>query len=345
MLMGGEYVMNKKAVSKYGTGFMSALNSGSIQGFARGGQVRDKEGMFMTPGVNGAGAIRGGANLMSFATQTPLAMGRDDLRGYGAFLGSESARMTGFGRRNNPAFQKVQSAKLQAFQLAGQEIAARQQASDQKVSLGSMLASAAISTLVGYGATQLGSTMGLGSGMSKLIGSSAGNYAGMLTTGAPSSGGAFGAAATEDGAFTNIFSPDPTRYGAGGYKFTATGGAIPRTSGVDTVPAMLSGGEFVMNAAATQNIGAANLQALNSGSTGLNDNSDLVLKLDELIRATEDSQTAGNISITVNGSNGSESSVGGQGASEEQRNLSEKIKSAVKQVIADEKRLGGQLRR
>ena len=400
MLMGGEYVMNKKAVSKYGTGFMSALNSGSIQGFARGGQVRDKEGMFMTPGVNGAGAIRGGANLMSFATQTPLAMGRDDLRGYGAFLGSESARMTGFGRRNNPAFQKVQSAKLQAFQLAGQEIAARQQASDQKVSLGSMLASAAISTLVGYGATQLGSTMGLGSGMSKLIGSSVGNYAGMLTTGAPSSGGAFGAAATESGAFTNLFSPkvdlseikganlnvitksaatrsksaatmplarpssdaimtiDGIKHNlgdlfdedgdlTGSYPMIpklATGGLIPAAGGVDTVPAMLSGGEFVMNAAATQNIGASNLQALNSG-TGVSDNSDLVLKLDELIRATEDSQTAGNISITVNGSNGSESSVGGQGASEEQRNLSEKIKSAVKQVIADEKRLGGQLRR
>jgi TP901 family phage tail tape measure protein len=400
MLMGGEYVMNKKAVSKYGTGFMSALNSGSIQGFARGGQVRDKEGMFMTPGVNGAGAIRGGANLMSFATQTPLAMGRDDLRGYGAFLGSESARMTGFGRRNNPAFQKVQSAKLQAFQLAGQEIAARQQASDQKVSLGSMLASAAISTLVGYGATQLGSTMGLGSGMSKLIGSSAGNYAGMVTTGAPSSGGAFGAAATESGAFTNLLSSkvdlseieganlnvitksaatrsksaatmplarpssdaimtiDGIKHNlgdlfdedgdlTGSYPMIpkrATGGLIPAAGGVDTVPAMLSGGEFVMNAAATQNIGASNLQALNSG-TGVSDNSDLVLKLDELIRATEDSQTAGNISITVNGSNGSESSVGGQGASEEQRNLSEKIKSAVKQVIADEKRLGGQLRR
>ena len=355
MLMGGEYVMNKKAVSKYGTGFMSALNSGSIQGFARGGQVRDKEGMFMTPGVNGAGAIRGGANLMSFATQTPLAMGRDDLRGYGAFLGSESARMTGFGRRNNPAFQKVQSAKLQAFQLAGQEIAARQEASDQKVSLGSMLASAAISTLVGYGATQLGSTMGLGSGMSKLIGSSVGNYAGMATTGAPSSGGAFGAAATEDGAFTNLFSPkvdlseieganlNVIKRSAAARKL-ATGGLIPTAGGVDTVPAMLSGGEFVMNAAATQNIGASNLQALNSG-TGVSDNSDLVLKLDELIRATEDSQAAGNISITVNGSNGSESSVGGQGASEEQRNLSEKIKSAVKQVIADEKRLGGQLRR
>ena len=130
--------------------------------------------------------------------------------------------------------------------------------------------------------------------------------------------------------------------GADGYR--ATGGLIPAAGGVDTVPAMLSGGEFVMNAAATKNIGSDNLQALNSG-VGVGDNADLVAKLEELILATEASQSTGEINITVNGSNGTDTQNSGQDTTDQQKQLSERIKVAVKQVIADEKRLGGQLRR
>jgi hypothetical protein len=39
LLMGGEFVVNKNAVRKYGTGFFERLNRGQIQGFANGGQV------------------------------------------------------------------------------------------------------------------------------------------------------------------------------------------------------------------------------------------------------------------------------------------------------------------
>ena len=124
----------------------------------------------------------------------------------------------------------------------------------------------------------------------------------------------------------------------------ATGGLIPAAGGVDTVPAMLSGGEFVMNAAATRNIGAGNLQALNSGA-GTGDNTDLISKLDELIIATETSQSTGDINITINGSNGAETETQGQNSTDQQKMLSDKIKTAVKQIIADEKRLGGQLRK
>ena len=382
MLMGGEYVMNKQAVQRYGTGFMEALNSGSLRGYARGGQVRDEEGMFTTPGMNGAGAIVGGANLMSFATQTPAALGRDTITSSGAFLDAESGRMTMFGRRNNPQFQKVQDAKRQAFDLAIKEREAYAQAEAQKVSLGSMLASAAISTIASFGISKV-----LGGGdMAKLIGSSLGNVAGTAVTGAPASGGVFGAMATDPKAVSDFFDiftggekVDLSGVGSGsGIKFSpksasarpsgnsaplldlyegarlggkmtmlpklaATGGLIPAAGGVDTVPAMLSGGEFVMNAAATRNIGAGNLQALNSGA-GV-DNTDLVSKLDELILATEASQSTGEINITVNGSNGTDTQTSGQDTTDQQRQLSERIKVAVKQVIADEQRLGGQLRR
>ena len=39
LLMGGEFVVNKGAVKKYGTGFFEKLNRGQVQGFANGGQV------------------------------------------------------------------------------------------------------------------------------------------------------------------------------------------------------------------------------------------------------------------------------------------------------------------
>jgi len=122
-------------------------------------------------------------------------------------------------------------------------------------------------------------------------------------------------------------------------KKKAAGGAIPYTAGVDTVPAMLSGGEFVMNAAATQNIGKGNLAALNSGARG--GNGEVVGKLDELIEVSGGSgETV--INITVN-SDGSETEDGGQGE-EQKRTLAMRIKDTVKQVIEDEKRLGGSLR-
>ena len=366
---------------------MEAINSGSVRGFARGGQVRDEEGMFTTPGMRGAGAIVGMRDLMSFATQTPTALGRDDIRSEGAFLDAESGRFTMFGRRNNPQFQKVQDAKRQALGLAAKEFEAHQQAKEQEVSLGDMLMSAAISTIVSFGTSKfLGGLKGadgkplIGKGMTGLLSSGAGNLAGVLTTGAPASGGVFGAAAAS-GELMNIFSDKPkanpnqpvsapsaanlplrvdqlpelqNAIGADGRPIMlpidgtmprqATGGLIPAAGGVDTVPAMLSGGEFVMNAAATRNIGAGNLQALNSGA-GTGDNTDLVAKLDELITATETSQSTGDINITINGSNGTESQTGGEDAPERERKLSERIKVAVKQVIADEQRLGGQLRK
>jgi TP901 family phage tail tape measure protein len=379
MLMGGEFVMNKKAVRKYGMGFMSALNNGSLQGFASGGQVKDREGMFTTPGMNGAGAIKGAANLLSFATQTPVALNRDTITSSGAFLDAESGRMTMFGRRNNPQFQKVQDAKRQAFDLYASEMNARQQAKEQekanKKALMDSLKGAAISAVVGVGMKSMAA--GFKAGFSGTEGS----FGAKL--GAGLKGTIFGGndiAGQSYGGLSNLFTgrgfqSGPSGLGSGftpksasaipsgnsaplldlyegarlGGKITmlpkraATGGLIPAAGGVDTVPAMLSGGEFVMNAAATRNIGAGNLQALNSGA-GV-DNTDLVSKLDELILATEASQSTGEINITVNGSNGTDTQTSGQDTTDQQRQLSERIKVAVKQVIADEQRLGGQLRR
>lgn len=139
-------------------------------------------------------------------------------------------------------------------------------------------------------------------------------------------------------------SPDPTTWTR-----RATGGTIPPTSGVDTVPTMLSGGEFIMNRAASQNIGAGNLQALNAGASSLPTeekteelNGKLIAKLDELIEATSG---GGDITINVEAATGKASEEGGNSENEKRMQMARLIKDMVLKVIQDEKRLGGVLRR
>ena len=420
MLMGGEFVMKKKAVQKYGTGFMNSLNNGSIQGYASGGivanQKRDKEGMFTTPGVGGAGNITGMRDLLSFATQSPAAMNRDSLfssgSASGAFLDPESARLSMFGRRNNNQFSKVQDAKRQAFDLfvsqSNAEAEATRVGKERKDQFKKDLISAGVSSLVGFGASALGSKLNVEGGQFQGIGKALsigaggiGNVAGALASnGGQAYFGGFGAGAQQYGAkaieeVKQLFrggkstssSPETNTLGIasaninesgldyvskGGKSFgvnaydeklsdelgdlfetagssilpvlpnRAAGGTIPSAAGVDTVPTMLSGGEFVMNAAATQRIGTGNLQSLNSGSSVGGDNKDLISKLDQLITATEKSGS-GEINITIN-KDGSENTANSQDTSRSEQEFSQKIKTAVKQVIANEQRLGGQLR-
>ena len=124
-------------------------------------------------------------------------------------------------------------------------------------------------------------------------------------------------------------------------KGKATGGAVPYSAGIDSVPTMLSGGEFVMNAAATQTLGAGNLAALNAGGgIGGGGGGAIVGKLDELNETIASSNTE--INITVN-SDGTENTNAAD-APDQQRGLAVKIKDVVRQVIEDEKRLGGSLR-
>jgi hypothetical protein len=129
----------------------------------------------------------------------------------------------------------------------------------------------------------------------------------------------------------------------------ATGGQIPTKTGIDTVPAMLSGGEFIMNSAATQNIGAGNLSALNSGASSVVTeekseelNEKIISKLDELIETFAANQSS-SINITVNKDGKSEESS--ENASEKDKGLADKIRQAVIQIIEQEKRLGGTLRK
>jgi TP901 family phage tail tape measure protein len=127
MLMGGEYVVKKSAVNKYGKGFLDAINSGNMRGYATGGLV-DPETFptqtgrsgFFTPGDYGQGAITGKNELLTFATQSFTGGQYDYMGGFGMSgasvgLEPESARLSSFGRENSPMFERVQQSKDEAF--------------------------------------------------------------------------------------------------------------------------------------------------------------------------------------------------------------------------------------
>ena len=359
LLTGGEFVMRRSAVERYGPEFMSALNAGRVQGFANGG-------MF-TPGSFGQGAIRGSSNLLSFATQSFTGGGFDRIGGGKglafASLEPQSGRLTMFGRRNSPMFQREQQSKQEAFGLFARQSQLEAQLKEQrkqerKAFLGSIIglvSSIALSEITsGIFGGKKGSKIPKAQIVPEGLAQDISDIKRALRSMPINVGGA--GTGFVGGENNLIFGPQfkgppsnrvtgivqgvlPARGEYGGSY--ATGGYISPSAGIDNVPAMLSGGEFVMNAAATQRIGRGNLAAANSGATGGDDKQAVIDRLDQLIAVSSDTgETV--VNITIN-SDGTETQSGN--AEEDQQNLAKKIKDVVKQTISDEKRLGGSLRR
>jgi predicted chitinase len=434
LLMGGEFVMNKKSVSKYGMNFMNQLNNGNLPKFAKGGSVEESvsnleeigkhriltgktgsniageystskipkqsatQGSFYSPGMYGSGAIKGKSDLLSFATQSTTSGANDIIMNQNKLsyvsLEPESGRLTVKGRMESPEAAAIQKDKGEAFSLYLQQLGQEEQAEKdykaQKKAFKKQLVNALISTVatagikaiagpalsgfqagMGQAASQgLTGFQALGSGFQGIW--SGGNFAGTQIGGLSNffSGNNQLANIGTVSQLSSLYQSNPNSNlgkllasNASNYISNitvpkaipvnrATGGLIPNTSGTDTVPAMLSGGEFVMNRAATQNIGVGALQSLNTGNTlegGSTESTDkIVSKLDELITAIKENMT-GNVSVNVSsdGQSNKENTGGtGDSSSESQKNaaLTKKIREAVVQVIQQEKRLGGTLR-
>ena len=127
----------------------------------------------------------------------------------------------------------------------------------------------------------------------------------------------------------------------------ATGGRVQDAPGIDTVPTMLSGGEFVVNSSAASRLGQSSLEKLNAGDSSSvepGNQEEVIDRLDELIKATKESTGAITITVNSDGSNSEEKSTGSQ---EEDDNIkiAKLIRDQVLKVINEEKRLGGTLRR
>lgn len=354
MLMGGEYVIKKSAVNKYGSSFLDALNNGKIRGYANGGGVQSGAGGFYVPGDYGEGSIRGKSQLLAFAGQSFTSgqydrMGSFGLGGASVNLEAESARLTTFGRENSPLFERVQGAKEEAFkvyldqlnqekqyrdQLKQIEEAQKQREKQLISSLVQAAASVALNVVGGAATTGFRNAAGLAKVQGAGVG---GQFAAGL-------GGVFKGGAGYGGLnklFTGNFKAASTPIPFN----RAAGGMIYGGSGVrDDVPAMLTGGEFVLNNRATRKLGVQNLSRLNSGEVGSEDRSGavteaLLVKLDELIQATRETSSE-NVVVNVSTTNTGEVNENGGG---NERDLQRKIRAAVLEVIAQEKRLGGSL--
>jgi len=127
-----------------------------------------------------------------------------------------------------------------------------------------------------------------------------------------------------------------------------------RGGSIDNIPAMLTGGEFVMNAGAVRKYGSAALGNMNRFQTGGMVGSQKFVPGEEssskkqAISEPSTNNNTVNISINSEGGVSAETNEDFSGTSPnsaaKNRELGRKIKDAVLQVIQTEKRIGGSLR-
>lgn len=398
MLMGGEYVLKKSSVSKYGKGFLDAINSGSMRGYATGGIVDPQtfptqtgSGGFFTPGDYGQGAITGKNELLTFATQSNTGGQYDYMGGFGTggatvSLEPESARLSSFGRENSPMFERVQQSKDEAFRVYLEGLQKEKEYADlleqiakdkkaRKKALQTAIISAVATTALSYA----GSAFSAGAKNTTAASIAGGGKGGFLTSlkgGVSNLGNLFkpskalglsadtkflesiGVSSYKDLSSGKVSSEDSLKlfqkypnlgksytFSRGAYR--ASGGLISGGSNIrDDVPAMLTGGEFVLNNRATQRIGTQNLHKLNSGaqiggeSSSAETTQALISKLDELIQTTANSSKE---NVVVNVSTSEADGQKQENPAGTEKELQKKIREAVLNVIAQEKRLGGSL--
>ncbi|MGA0119953.1 MAG: phage tail tape measure protein [Methylophilaceae bacterium] len=161
-------------------------------------------------------------------------------------------------------------------------------------------------------------------GLKDNIGSIFKNIGGMFNGGG---GGGIG------GFFTGLFS-----------RFFNQGGPVGR--GTDTVPAMLTPGEFIVRKDAVDKYGTSFLSALNNGALPMKafQNGGTVTPVtSEVGSGALSSSVTNNSQFSFNIENGSVSQEGNGGQDQNQRQFAQRIKQAVTTVIQEESRLGGTL--
>ena len=321
-LTGGEYVIRKSAVQKYGLQFLENLNSGAIQGMQAGG--------FFVPGTRGQGAITGKENLLAFAQQEGTSGLTDQMRAYGASgaainLEQQSSRLTAFGRmRDSPARRALKEAQQQAFGLyvarIEEEERIKQEVEAAKKARSQQLMSSIVGSFVSAAGAGLGTYFqnpgttdsGLEAGATDLVPSSAGGY-------------------TPGGQFNSNFS-NPLEAANGGQMSGRTN-------------ALLMGGEYVVSPQAASMIGRSALDDINmmrfqnggavgnvTSSSGGN--------------MSGEGADVGEVNITINMAKGDASVTADSNGNTDPTKTKEfarKVKEVVVNVIAEEKRVSGSL--
>ncbi len=304
MLEDGEYVLNRNAVRMMGgPKSLDSLNYSMAPRFNRGG------GFSMSPSLGSDGKFGGDLLLNN--------------RNIG---GINSDMFTAYAYENSPYFQGMREDAKKALQRRIQKRFEKQQKKAQLVSsvvgaVGSMFMSAGMSGMAASNPAPTGTRSVM-------------NFDGTMSSVAPGSPTYLSryASAPAPGFFKRNFLP------------RNSGGFIPHGSRLsDTIPAMLTGGEYVMNNKAVRKYGLGTMNAINSGSAqgsgASNSNT----------TNTSTNNNSTNISVSVDRSGNAV--YGSNTSSHEQQDIviskqmAKEISGIVMKNISNEKRYGGALYR
>ena len=161
------------------------------------------------------------------------------------------------------------------------------------------------------------------------------NLSNLFTSGGGGGGGGF---------FRTVLGAFGFGFANGGPVGFANGGSVGST---DTVPAMLTPGEFVMKKSAVEKYGSGFLSSINEGVMPMRgfQNGGVVgpVSAEAGTGYSVGSPTTNNSDFTFNIQDGTAEQTGGQNNTDQQREFAQKVKAAVTTVVQEESRTGGTL--
>lgn len=338
MLMGGEYVIRKSAVQKYGVNFLEGLNRGTMQGYAEGGAVLNI----------GAPMVAEREKYVDKSKYGNVTRYKNKSSAIGI-----SGQLTGYAIANDRSIQKYfrdQETQFNEDLMTKKQEEARKKQKEyqkkvQKNSLWNMIIGVAGSAILGK-AIQWGTDKFKQTDF----------YRNRAAARAEKSMQENGYVKVPGKSFSQLY-PKPSDQSAirnqahkihkeGGWKATTefmrdnnirgtvdeTGFAFNRGG---SVPTRLTGGEYVMSPNAVKTYGSTLMQGLNSGSVQAPSSQGATQQ------APSSQVTHGDVNININVDNSGGQSGGSDFNSPE---FASKVKAAVMNVISQEKRVGGNLR-
>jgi TP901 family phage tail tape measure protein len=301
------------------------MRKSAVQKYGAENIAKMNNGGIFLPGVRGGSEISGYDQLSKFANQTTTSGATDILRGTGstafANLEDQSVRLSRFGLMNEDTIKgEITSAQQQGLELIAQREAYRTQ---QRKAMQQQIVGTALSLAINAGTGFLNKPK---IDVSKGINLSKTGY---------------------DFGKSVITNPEAlVAYGGMIRGFNNGGGPT------DDIPALLMGGEYVMDRATVRKYGKQYLDSMNSGRAKFAEGGYAGAEAETTTESTDSKAkvdaktgTAVNISINVSGGNASTESQGqtSQGGVDYKK-MSERIKAVVLETLNEEKRLGGSLR-
>ena len=321
-LMGGEFVVRKSAVQKYGKSFFDRLNNdeGTYTdnlGFTRKNEPVYSGGIF-TPGTRGQGSIEGMQNLLAFATgqggftSDTTSRISSSRRGFSLDLEDQSRRLTNKGRFliGSPSRDRLKDAQRQAFGLYSSQLTEDTRVKEEKEQAEKERRNMFKQMLVK--AVFNAATAGISSSLS-----------------GPGAAGDLGA--------TDLYQPQNLLNTA----YAANGGLMSNSTN-----AMVMNGEYILGPQVQASLGRGMLDDINNLRVPMNfANGGAVGSADSGNIAKNNSEFNDlNININIDNNGNSNTDTEGAGDMENQgKSLARKIKEVVVSVINEEKRVSGSL--